>query len=513
MDLQWVSATLDEAVQKGLIAIRDIAGRGSWKGMDLTLQNRTWFKGVDVTIPAGTLFVDKKNVLQNMMTLSNSNVYIGAGSTVTHPLDDAMCTEPHAPAPPPRTHRITETIRDVALVSDEEFERRLKLLKQLGRLNDEEADELRGERKRLLKNDVVMQAIRKGASEARYSYAYSAVAPSALTAGDKAEAFLGIGVNVYQYGDKSQALDILRKASEAAPPTLRPYYQKVYNFAQCMHQHVEAPSDLIHPLLMLACGSQDMRWDAEWVIDETLNSPISDREAAFLHAALGLHMLRPRLEDAALEGIREYLGSRIGAMGRAAECAALEMMRWRSDSHVTDLNPDPSTAKAWGYDAASNERVISVKCRLDSPDPVPEYTRDLRFILGISDPAKAKDAALRLHERAKAQRDGFPPEVAASPQSAENYLRLHAELWLPEDHARILVQRLRSGLLAKDASRRQIAAQNMGLDCTANTYERDVETLLARIRGIGMTSYEVRGAMQKQEFAFEPMPGTVIGSG
>lgn len=513
MDLQWVAATLDEAVQKGLIAIRDIAGRGSWKGMDLTLQNRTWFKGVDVTIPAGTLFVDKKNALQKMMTLSNSNVYVGAGSTVTHPLDDATCTEPHAPAPPPRTRQISEAMREAALMSDQEFESRLGLLMQLGRINGEQAEDLREDRQFLLKNELVMQAIRKGDSEARYRYAYSAVPPSALTAGDKAEALLGIGVNMYKYGDKNQALDTLREASEAAPATLRPYYQQVYDFAQCMNQSADAPSDLIHPLLMMACGSQDMRWDAEWVIDETLNSPVSDREAAFLHAALGLHMLLPRLADAALNGTREYPESRINAMGRAAERAALEMMKWRSDSHVTDLNPDPSTAKSWGYDAASDERVISVKCRLDSPDPVPEYTRDLRFILGISDPAKAKAAALRLHERAKDQRDGFPPEVAESPEAAEIYLRSRAELWLPEDHARMLIQRLRSVLLAKDASRRQIAAQNVGLLLAANTYERDVETLLARIRGIGMTSYEVRGAMQKQGFAFEPMPGTVIGSG
>lgn len=231
MDLFKVSTTLEEAIKKGLIAIRDIAGRDSWKGMDIILENRTRFKGIDVHIPAGTVFRENSGQLQQMMMASPVDVHLPARQLITKPLDDVICTQPRVPAPPPRTIPINDGMRDAVSMSEQEFQDFLKEVVREGLVSEGVAEGLRRERNHIAKDPIAMAAIKSGKPEIRYDYSYSVLIPSSIPPDEMAEAYFGMAINLYEYDSKSRAVQMFRRAAQVASLGLDSFYGDVYRFA------------------------------------------------------------------------------------------------------------------------------------------------------------------------------------------------------------------------------------------------------------------------------------------
>ncbi len=214
MGIFKMTADFTDAMNRGIVDLQDITGRYSWKGMDITLRNRMLFRGIDIHIPAGTMFREKSGQFQKMMMINPVNIYIPARRCSSYPLEDAICTQPSVPAPPPRAIQIDEATRSVATMSDQEFERRIYTLIQRGGMSKTTADKLRSDRQQILGNEAMMTAIRRGQSELRFDYTYSAIAPSLISGEEMADAYMGVAVNLYRYTDKIQAGQMLRKAGK-----------------------------------------------------------------------------------------------------------------------------------------------------------------------------------------------------------------------------------------------------------------------------------------------------------
>jgi hypothetical protein len=229
-------------------------------------------------------------------------------------------------------------------------------------------------------------------------------------------------------------------------------------------------------------------------IQETGESSTSNRDSLTQGDALA----------AVQAGIDEHRDHYIKAQGRAAERVALREME--SDGQLRDLNAG-GAANFPIYDVTSDKRVASVKCRGLSDDGTLDdvardaYVRDFEEAIGRGpDAVKFREAAQHLHERARTEGAGYPPEVASSPEAADAYLRSQAELWLPADHAIAVRNTLERRLLGGDPLEQEVTASRLGLDPRSPDYESDVQATLARIHGMGIFSAEIKTLLNR---AFE----------
>lgn len=207
-----------------------------------------------------------------------------------------------------------------------------------------------------------------------------------------------------------------------------------------------------------------------------------------------------KLLAAAQAGIDEHPDHYIQAKGRAAERAAL--VKLESDGQVTDLNRQLG-ANFPIYDVASDKQVTSVKCKgLDasglSDSARDAYIRDLEEAIGQgTNPEKFANAARHLHDATAAHGAGLPRELAASPGSAERYLRENARLAIPDDHAAAVQNELSQRLFSTDGIERKVAAQRLGLDPADSNYSDKARSLLNRIEGIGIRSTEIKNLLDR----------------
>lgn len=468
MNLLKVTTNLDEAVKKRLIAIRDIAGRGTWKGMDITLENLTRFRGVDVRVPSGTVFREGSGQFQQMMMAESIVIHVPAGQRIVRPLDEAICTQPRVPAPPPRTVKIASDVRAVCTMSDKQFK---DLIRQ-GYLSAAEAQIFRKWRQ-IAQDPTLMAGIRRGQLE--WQYNYTAISPVSVSPTELAEAFLGMGINLYKYGNKSRAVEIFRRAASNAAPDAQQFYAEIAMFADGAIGKAEA--DLV---LEMLSGSSSERRRGKLIIDEALESPSDDIITATTHASVTDAVL------SALAGAREYPDDRFKAQGRAVERATVTCMEWLGDTHVTDRNVAESTTSA-GYDVTSDQRVASCKCHLQGSleDKIQAYIEDLETAIGLGHRLYSFTRAVReLHHVANSRKQGYPAELAESFEMAEEYVQKYAELWIPGDHALAVREELRQRLYDADQIAREIAARRLGLNPQSPTYENDVTVMLDRVQGV-----------------------------
>jgi hypothetical protein len=207
--------------------------------------------------------------------------------------------------------------------------------------------------------------------------------------------------------------------------------------------------------------------------------------------------------ELARAGIGEHRDHYIKAQGRAAERVALKEMG--ADGQVKDLNADPATNFPI-YDAVSDQRVASVKCKGLSDDDgtlsdsvLNAYIRDFEEAIGRgTDPTKFHKAVQQLHDRARTEVSGYPRELVKSPEAAEEYLRMHAELWLPTDHATAVRNELERRLHSDDPIEQEVTASRLGLDLLSSTYESDVWETLVRIHGLGINSTEIKVLLDRE---------------
>jgi hypothetical protein len=223
-----------------------------------------------------------------------------------------------------------------------------------------------------------------------------------------------------------------------------------------------------------------------------------------------------RYLDAARAGAVEHPNHAIKAQGRAGERVALQEIE-SNGRQAVDLNERGANFPI--YDVGERSGVASVKVRgLEDGRELSrvtkeQYARDLEEAIGrgsgqlepaLGDArdsnlsqAKFNHAAKYLNERAQAG-DALPPELARSPVKAADYLRDHAELKIPADHAQQMRAYLREQLSGSDAVTRQVRAERLGLDLHAPNYQAQVEAMLNRVKPLPITAEQLRSVTPRQ---------------
>jgi hypothetical protein len=189
--------------------------------------------------------------------------------------------------------------------------------------------------------------------------------------------------------------------------------------------------------------------------------------------------------------------------GRPAEIAAIEKIR-KDEGRGIDLN----SAREGGnpnfplYDVAGPDTVASVKhLGQEDGDKLSEatltnYRGALREAIGIgADPEKFKKAAEGL---SKLSDEGKPVPVGLRDNPLD-YLRDHAQLWAPEDHAYKVKEDLNRRFHSKDDVTREVTANQYGLNHKSETYTQDVADLLDRIKPIPKTSSELNDEFSRKD--------------
>lgn len=214
--------------------------------------------------------------------------------------------------------------------------------------------------------------------------------------------------------------------------------------------------------------------------------------------------------NVATEGVAEYPNDLVKAQGRAGERVAWQEIK-DQQGRAIDLNKDVGPNFPI-YDIAGPESVASVKVLGIDDGPqlsqsnLDQYRRDFEEAVGHSggavertlgddwSPAKFNNAALNLHELAKTY-DAYPPQLAYSPEAAANYLRHNAELRIPSDHAEQVRADLRQRLFSDDPITQEVQARRLGLDVNSSRYQADAERMIGRVRGIPITSDQLRSIL------------------
>ncbi len=239
--------------------------------------------------------------------------------------------------------------------------------------------------------------------------------------------------------------------------------------------------------------------------------------------------LRNKLSDAAEARSQETDYKAIAAKGAAehpdhyakAQGRAGELVAWQDiceqQGQAVDLNKE--VGKNFPiYDVAGPEGVASVKVRgLDDGPQLREnslarYRDDLEEVIGrgsgevqkapdIADgdwsQVKFNNAARHLHEQAQTN-DALPSQLAQSPDAAANYLRQHGELRIPSDHAAQVQADLRQRLLSDNTVTREVQAGRLGLDMNSPDYQAEAEKMIDRVKGIPITSAELKNILNSQ---------------
>jgi hypothetical protein len=202
----------------------------------------------------------------------------------------------------------------------------------------------------------------------------------------------------------------------------------------------------------------------------------------------------PEMVKAAEEGIQEG-----GGAARGLEKAAL--VHAGRDGSAMDLN-DAAQGGRYNfriYDVANEGVVASVKCYGLNDGSVLKESTVKNYLSALceaqdggSDPHKFRRAAADLQERAQdpGLEGQLPPELASDP---EGYLREHAELWVPQEHAEQIRNTLREQLYSQDELKRSMYAQRYHLDAEAypEEYHQQVETLLGRVKGVPISTHDL----------------------
>lgn len=181
--------------------------------------------------------------------------------------------------------------------------------------------------------------------------------------------------------------------------------------------------------------------------------------------------------------------------GRPAEIAAIEKIR-NDEGRGIDLNSvreggNPSFPI---YDVTGPDTVASVK-HLGQEDgdhlsytTLANYRSDFAEAIGRGgDPKKFEKAAENFSNLSE---EGKPVPVGLRDNPLD-YLRDHAQLWVPEDHAYQVKDDLNRRFHSGDAITREVTASQYGLNHNSETYTQDVADMLERIRPIPKTSSEL----------------------
>jgi hypothetical protein len=227
-----------------------------------------------------------------------------------------------------------------------------------------------------------------------------------------------------------------------------------------------------------------------------------------------------RYLEAAREGAAEHPDHWSKAQGRAGERVALQAIGDRAGAAV-DLNDTPA-ANAAIYDVAGPNDLASVKVRgLGNSNELSEatlrqYQKDFAEAIGLGggevEPTvlgketdvryglkKFNQAARELHVKAQTSPEGLPPDLAQGPDEAADYMRKHATLMIPEDHAKQIHDDLRGKLHSEDEVTRNVYASNLGLDINDKQYDEKAEALLGRIKSLPVKSDEIRQAVEQRK--------------
>jgi len=188
--------------------------------------------------------------------------------------------------------------------------------------------------------------------------------------------------------------------------------------------------------------------------------------------------------------------------GRPAEIAAIEKIR-NDEGRGIDLN----SVREGGnphfpiYDVAGPDTVASVKHLGQedgdklSEDTLANYRKALREAIGNgSDPEKFKKAA---EDLSKLSEEGKPVPVGLRDNPLD-YLRNHAQLWIPEDHAIQVKDDLNRRFHSDDNITCEVTANQYGLDHKSETYVQDVADLLDRIKPIPKASSELNDEFSRR---------------
>jgi len=227
-----------------------------------------------------------------------------------------------------------------------------------------------------------------------------------------------------------------------------------------------------------------------------------------------------RYLEAARQGAAEHPNHWAKAQGRAGERVALQAIQDKAGTAV-DLNDTPA-ANAAIYDVAGPDVLASVKVRgLGAGTDLKErtlrqYQKDLAeasgrgggevepTVLGKETDAryglkKFNQAARELHARAQTSPEGLPPKLAQGPDEAADYMRKNATLMIPKDHAEQLHDYVEEKLRSEDEITRNVSASNLGLNANGEKYDKKVDALLGRIKGLPIKSDEIRRAVEQRK--------------
>lgn len=181
--------------------------------------------------------------------------------------------------------------------------------------------------------------------------------------------------------------------------------------------------------------------------------------------------------------------------GRPAEIAAIEKIR-ADEGRGIDLNSvrEGGNPNFRIYDVAGPETVASVKHYGQedgdklSEDTLTNYRKALRDTTGNgTDPKKFEKAA---EDLSKLSEEGKPVPVGLRDNPLE-YLRNHAQLWIPEDHAYQVKDDLNRRFHSEDDITREVTASQYGLNYKSETYAQKVADLLDCIKPLPKTSSEL----------------------
>lgn len=182
--------------------------------------------------------------------------------------------------------------------------------------------------------------------------------------------------------------------------------------------------------------------------------------------------------------------------GRPAELAAIESLR-ADEGRCMDLN---STRQGGSpnfpiYDVAGPGTVASVK-HLGQDDggqllegALAQYRSAFREAIGNgTDPTKFEKAA---EELSRLSEEGKPVPIELRDKPLE-YLRGHAQLWVPADHAYQVKDDLSRRLLSDDPIMREVTASQYNLNHNSENYSQNVADLLNRVKPLPKTSSELK---------------------
>lgn len=271
------SLNLDQAISEGYVELVDIAGRGGWRGMDITLKNLTSDTSLHLSIPQGTVFHDTSKRYQQMMMTEATHIHVPAQQCMSVALDDAVCVQPDQPPPPARDDRLRIIVKSIAEMSDDEYSKAVGFYKRLGHITPSTASLPRKEgQQQLIKACILHQ------SKPRQGYLYSIAFPSSLSANVQAANFLAAATNIYNFEKHSdeenfeedlyeeidesklrEIKELIKMATHVAPQEEQRYYNSVATYLDDFGDIVE---DTLGEILGLAYGSETDRNEARHIM-------------------------------------------------------------------------------------------------------------------------------------------------------------------------------------------------------------------------------------------------------